>query len=309
MPNTINRVTLPNLVFNTQNPGFKKIIEITNPAQELAALKKLDALDGKVNGIAYSDFETNQEKFLELMQRLRGLHLYANDNGEGLTSTMYDLATALSMLQTLEKKLGKTSFSKSMVVFEEKLLGHDATKLGHNHEGRHHVIDRAFTVPLSEQPYAVPENQLAAKKLNSSSSIDNLQTYATSQVKFQTIIKNPQRELALLVQISQLDGDSESISTKDTTSEKFLALFNKLEGKGLYGNDMGTDGKVWNLDAALSILKSIKSERGALSEIQVYFNQAGDPSNSRWAIESGQVLLNQASGHYIVVKDNLIEEE
>ncbi len=309
MPNITN---LPNLIFNPKLPGFKKIVEISKPDNELTVLKQLDALDGKSNGIQYSDFEANKEKFLTIMNQLQGLHLYADDNapdGESLSSTLHDLATALSMLQTIKSKLGATKFSKAMVVFEEKLLGYAATEMGHNHAGRHHVIGRAFTVPLDEQPYAVPPNQLPSENLGKSGKIENFQTYENSQVKFYTVIKNPQREMALLEKISSLDGNAESISNSDINHKKFLELFNQLEGKALYGNDAGADGKIWNLDAALSILKSIQGEKGNFSGIQVYFNQLSNPINARWAIESGQVIFNEASGHSIVIQKYGEKEE
>lgn len=307
-----NTEAMPNLVFRKPKNNLELSIVVTQPERELNLLKKIASHAGEKDKIDIEDLELYQtlnknpkNNDSKNDTRLEGRHLYQNDSCPmmGKFNLRYDLNQAYQMLIQLKNQMGPQKFGHSKVIFTETFMGEFNTG---KHPMRHHVIHRAEGLTSENEvisdPNAYKANSL--KKTNKSGEqIVNLNVYDNSEVLLSQTIKNPEKEYEKLTAIAALDGNDESISEIDLAKAKQDKTIENLEGYDLYTDDASDDATLLDLNTAYSFLYTAKKKKGDLSGAQVIFQEKLSNPANRFIIETGQIILNEATGQYFLIKN------
>lgn len=293
-----NITSMPNLKLYSDSPKLTHSVVIKNPNLELDILNRFAALDGNSAKLNTDDYEADPEKADQLVAQLEGLYLYWNDNCPWHQSlvTFYDFGTAKEMLSNMKEALGEATFRNSRVVMEELFFGLDFTKMPQfsdvtfaPNEPPHHVITRAYTIPKSASSYNIP-NQAPALSEEIITQLKNLQVYNGSEILINQVIQNPARELQLLTEIANLDGDLSSISDADTRNSLFEAKLKELEGYDLYVNDPGRDSMMTDINNSYAIINTARYQGYDLGKVKISLEEKIKPENNRRNITSAQVI-------------------
>jgi len=307
-----NTGAVPNLVFKKPKNNLELSVVVTQPERELALLKKIAAHTGKKNEVDIEDLELYQtlnknpkDKNPKNDTRLEGRHLYQNDSCPMMSkfNLRYDLNQAYQMLNHLKKEMGTEKFNKSKIIFTETFMGEFNTG---EHPMRHHVIHRAEGLTPDNEVISDPSsnkaNSMKAANKSGEETI-NLNVYDHSEVLLSQTIKNPIKEYEKLTEIASLDGNDDSISESDLAKARENKKLENLEGYDLYTDDSSDEATLIDLNTAYSFLYTAKKKGANLSDSQVIFQEKLSNPSNRFIIETGQIILNEATGQYFRIEN------
>jgi hypothetical protein len=203
--------------------------------------------------------------------------------------------SAFQYLSGIKEEIGNAAFANSKIVFEEVFLGLDFKKMPEfaswglaPNEPPHHIIVRAYNIPKTGSFKANPPINSLPVSRQTQELIYNLQLFNDGQpVLIAWTINQPDRELRLLREIANSDGDSSSISAADIRNNRQKLA--SLEAYRLYANDPGEDATQADLNTAYNLLRDA-GRNFDLTHVDVLLSEKIMPDNGRRVIQEAQVV-------------------